>query len=343
VTDDNPPDGPAGLSLSNLTEWLDTNHPGLRRGTLSASVIAGGRSNLTYSVTDGSCRWALRRPPLGHVLPTAHDMAREFRVLTALTGSAVPVATPVAFCDDREVLGEPFYLMTYVDGAVLDRPDLINDTGTARNATERLVDVLVALHSIDPAEVGLSDFGKPDGYLIRQVKRWHGQYEKSVPDGAALEGEIVALLDRHLPDPLRAGIVHGDYRLTNVIYNKTFTEIVAVVDWEMATLGDPLTDVGLLYAYHRLAQTNSLVMVDYPAEQGYLAPDQLVARYAAATGIDVSHLDWYIAFAYFKLSVIAAGIHARFMQGKTVGEGFDTFGKYIDQLQAEALALLAGA
>jgi aminoglycoside phosphotransferase (APT) family kinase protein len=333
-------DGPPGLSLSRLTSWFDQQLPGLRTGELSAEAIAGGRSNLTYRLTDGSTTWALRRPPMGHVLPTAHDMAREFTVISALHGSAVPVPEPIALCADREVLGEPFYLMSFIDGVVLDDPAKVSDPVAARRSTEALVDTLVALHRIEPAAVGLEGFGRPEGFLARQVARWHKQFQASAPEGSAVEVDVVRRLAARLPDSSRAGIVHGDYRLTNVLFDRDLAGgravISAVVDWEMATLGDPLTDVGLLYVYHEQSRAAGGVMPDFPVSQGFLSPDEMVRRYAEASGLDVAVLDWHIAFGYFKLGVISAGIHARFLQGKTVGDGFEVFGALRDDTLAAA-------
>jgi aminoglycoside phosphotransferase (APT) family kinase protein len=341
---------PPGLNLARITAWLDDFQPGLRQGRLRGEVIAGGRSNLTYRLSDGSSTWALRRPPMGHVLPTAHDMAREYTVISALHGSTVPVPEPIALCTDRTVLGEPFYLMSFVDGIVLDEPAKAGDPATARRSTEALVDTLVALHRIDPHEVGLEAFGRPEGFLQRQVGRWHKQFQASVAEGGsdieAIEREatvVDALTDR-LPTSSRAGIVHGDYRLTNVLFAPDLgggrARIAAVVDWEMATLGDPLTDVGLLYVYHERSRAAAGVMPDFPAAQGFLSPEAMVQRYAEASGLDVAALDWHIAFGYFKLSVIAAGIAARYRQGLTVGEGFEVFGALRDDALAAAASKL---
>jgi aminoglycoside phosphotransferase (APT) family kinase protein len=339
--------GPPGLSLSRLTAWLDRTLPGLRAGQLSAEVIAGGRSNLTYRLTDGTTTWALRRPPMGHVLPTAHDMAREFTVISALHGSDVPVPEPLALCSDEEVLGQPFYLMSFVDGIVLETPELAPDAATARRSTEALVDTLVALHRIEPAAVGLGEFGRPAGFLARQVSRWYRQFQASVPEDSAVETEAHAEFVRtrlleQLPNSSRAGIVHGDYRLTNVLYARDFSDIAAVVDWEMATLGDPLTDLGLLYVYHERAGTADSVMPNFPSSQGFLDAEQLIERYARQTGEHLEKLDWYIAFGYFKLAVIAAGIHARYLQGKTVGSGFEVFGRLRDSTLAAAAERISG-
>ena len=332
---------PPGLDLDRLTGWFDRELPGLRTGGLTAEVIAGGRSNLTYRLTDGSSTWALRRPPMGHVLPTAHDMAREFTVISALHGSAVPVPEPIALCTDREVLGEPFYLMSFVDGVVLDDPARVPDPATARRSTEALVDTLLALHRIEPAAVGLEGFGRADGFLARQVGRWYRQFQASVPEDGNVATEAQAELVRtrlleQLPVSARASIVHGDYRLTNVLYGPGFSHIAAVVDWEMATLGDPLTDLGLLYVYHQLAGTTESVMPNFPSALGFLGPDELVQRYARQAGQQLGTLEWYIAFGYFKLAVIAAGIHARYLQGRTVGSGFEVFGQLRDSTLAAA-------
>ncbi|HEV2885807.1 MAG TPA: phosphotransferase family protein [Jatrophihabitans sp.] len=334
-------DYPPGLDPDRLTRWFDTELPGLRTGSLRAEVIAGGRSNLTYRLTDGTTTWALRRPPMGHVLPTAHDMAREFTVISALHGSDVPVPEPIALCTDREVLGEPFYLMSFVDGVVIERPELVPDALTATRVSELLVDTLVALHAVEPDEVGLRDFGRPEGFLARQVSRWYRQFRASVAEDSAMKTEaqaesVATRLTERLPESSRAGIVHGDYRLTNVLYAPDYSRIAAVVDWEMATLGDPLTDLGLLYVYHEQSGTTDSVMPHFPPLQGFLGPDELIERYARRTGYQLGELDWYIAFGYFKLAVIAAGIHARYLQSKTVGSGFEVFGELRDSTLAAA-------
>jgi aminoglycoside phosphotransferase (APT) family kinase protein len=328
-----------GLDLSALTGWLDAAHPGLRRGDLSGEVIAGGKSNLTYRVTDGTTTWALRRPPLAHVLPTAHDMVREFRVISALAGTAVPVATAVALCEDRAVLGAPFYLMDFVDGVVLDRPEALArlDADAARRTCEQLMDTLAALHAVDPGDVGLTYFGRPEGFLARQVKRWHGQWQASETRPLPQLGRVVDRLSTTMPEPSAAAIVHGDYRLTNVMFSPDLSHIKAVVDWEMATLGDPLTDVGLLVVYQTLSANDDFVMPRMSPDDGFLTSDQMVAHYAAGSQRDLAALDWYVGFGYFKLAVVAEGIHHRYLQGQTVGAGFDHFGAAVPRLLDSAL------
>ncbi|SDJ15677.1 Predicted kinase, aminoglycoside phosphotransferase (APT) family [Frankineae bacterium MT45] len=313
-----------GVDLDVLTSWLDWAKPGLRQGELTGEVIVGGKSNLTYRITDGVSRWALRRPPLAHVLPTAHDMVREFRVISALNGSSVAVAEAIALCADPDVLGAPFYLMGFVDGVVLDRDEDVAAVSPAEAASagRALIDTLVALHAIDPEAVGLADFGRPVGYLQRQVSRWHKQWDASQTRPLDIFATVVDELTDAIPQTGSAAIVHGDYRMTNVIFAPDFQRVAAVVDWEMATLGDPLTDIGLLAVYHRLALESGSVMPVMTPSAGFLSPDELLARYADGSGRDLSELSWYVAFGYFKLAVVGEGIAARFAQGKTVGPGF---------------------
>jgi aminoglycoside phosphotransferase (APT) family kinase protein len=333
-----------GVDLPSLTTWLDEYRPGLRRGSLSGEVIAGGKSNLTYRITDGSATWALRRPPLAHVLPTAHDMVREFRVISALAETAVAVAPAIALCEDKDVLGAPFYLMGFVDGVVLDKPKLLReiDPADATRSCELLMDTLVDLHEVDPAAVGLADFGRPEGFLARQVRRWHQQWQASETRPLSELAATVERLTATLPEQSAPAIVHGDYRLTNVMYTPTIDRIAAVVDWEMATLGDPLTDVGLLVVYQDLAQQGDTIMPRMLPERGFLTAEQMVARYAERSPRDLAHLNWYVGFGYFKLAVVAEGIHHRYLAGKTVGEGFDHFGAAVPMLLQAALRALAG-
>ncbi len=331
-----------GLDLVPLTSWLDDACPGLRAGELSAEVIAGGKSNLTYRLTDGTQTWALRRPPLGHVLPTAHDMAREYRVISALAGTDVPVARAIALCTDPAAIGAPFYLMSYVDGVVLDRPDAVGalDDDAARRVGEALVDTLVELHAVVPDDVGLEDFGRPAGFLERQVRRWHKQWQASETRPVPELRQVVDALLADVPASGAPAIVHGDYRLTNLIYSHDVTRIAAVVDWEMATIGDPLADLGLLIVYHRLSENADLVMPRMSPADGFLSADALAARYGAGSGRDLAQLPWYVAFGFFKLAVIAEGIAARHLQGKTVGAGFERFGEIVPMLLGNALDVL---
>jgi aminoglycoside phosphotransferase (APT) family kinase protein len=327
-----------GVDLDALTRWLDAEHPGLRSGPLSGELITGGKSNLTYRITDGTVTWALRRPPLGHVLPTAHNMSREYQVIDALRATNVPVAAAIAMCADPDVLGAPFYLMSFVDGVVLDTAAALSnlDKEAARTACEQLVDTLVELHAVDPIPIGLGGFGRPDGFLLRQVNRWQAQWQASQTRPLPVLDQVVDTLLAALPRSPASGIVHGDYRLTNVIFRRDLTGIAAVVDWEMATLGDPLTDLGLLVVYQTLSADSDLLMPRVGADAGFLTADEMTDRYAARSGRDLAELGWYIAFGFFKLAVIAEGIHHRYLDGKTVGSGFAQFGDAVPELLATA-------
>ena len=337
-------DSPDGLDLDRLRAFFAEHVDGSADAPLQAELISGGRSNLTFGVTDGRTQYVVRRPPLGHVLPTAHDMQREFRVINALQGSNVPVPRTLAFCSDTEVVGSPFYVMARVDGRILRTPaDMATlDADAARRCSEVLVDTLAALHAVDFRAVGLDDFGRPEGFCERQVRRWNKQWEASkaagCPDDPAID-EISRRLTAAIPTSPAPTIVHGDYRLDNTMLHPTDAgNIVAVLDWEMSTLGDPLTDLGLFLLYWgRPDATLGSVGAPIPTDAGFLDRDGIVARYAAATGIALDELDWYELFASYKLAIILAGIHARYLMGMTRGEGFDHIGAMIGALTSGAL------
>ncbi|MFE5538475.1 phosphotransferase family protein [Streptomyces sp. NPDC056492] len=336
--------GPRGLDLERLRGHLDRVRPGLVAGALRGRLIEGGRSNLTYEITDGAGRWVVRRPPLGHVLATAHDMKREHRVIRALHGTAVPVPEPVLLCEDESVLGAPFYVMEYVDGVPYRSADQLAGLGPerTRRAVLGLVDTLVDLHAVDPAAVGLGDFGRPDGFLDRQLRRWGKQLDSSRGRELAGIDELHAALGRSLPRSPAPTVVHGDFRLDNVLIGGPDDAIRAVLDWEMSTLGDPLTDLGLLVMYSSdLGLTDSPVSTTSGAP-GHPAPAELIERYAARSGRDTGAIDWYTAFAWFKLAVILEGIHYRYTLGQTVGAGFDRIGDLVPVFIEHGLATLGG-
>ncbi|MFD0440658.1 phosphotransferase family protein [Streptomyces chartreusis] len=324
------PDYPQGLDLDRLRGLLDTERPGLVRGHLTGKLIEGGRSNLTYTVSDGTSRWVVRRPPLGHVLATAHDMKREHRVISALHPTNVPVPEPILLCDDETVLGAPFYVMEFVEGTPYRTADQLAPLGPerTRDAVLSLVDTLVELHAVDPAEVGLADFGRPEGFLDRQLRRWGKQLDASRNRELAGIDELHAALGRQLPTSPAPAVVHGDYRLDNALIGDD-DRIKAILDWEMSTLGDPLTDLGLLVMYSLpLGMPDSPVSTTAEAT-GHPDPAELIERYAARSGRDVSQVSWYTAFAWFKLAVILEGIHYRYTLGQTVGAGFDRIGDLV--------------
>jgi aminoglycoside phosphotransferase (APT) family kinase protein len=342
------PDLP-GLDLEALRRWLDAEHPGFAQGPLSGELIAGGRSNLTYTVTDGARTWVLRRPPLGHVLATAHDMGREFRVISALAPTPVPVPRTHLLCADTGVIGAPFYVMEHVAGQVLRGAGQTAGLGRerARALSVELMDVLAALPTVDPAAVGLGDFGRPEGYLDRQLVRWGKQLTASRSRELPELDRLQERLTGGVPTTRRTGIVHGDFRLDNAVVRMDGpgggAHVAAVLDWEMATLGDPLADLGLFLVYW---DVNRRIMPDNPVargisdEAGFPSGMELVEHYARRSGLDLSQLAWYVAFGCFKLAVIAEGIHYRFLQGLTVGEGFDRMGDMVAPLARHGLSRL---
>ncbi|WP_106399880.1 phosphotransferase family protein [Actinocorallia populi] len=333
-----------GLDFPQLSRWLEQALPDAGELT-GATLIAGGRSNLTYRLDLSGRSVALRRQPLGHVLPTAHDMAREYRVLSALAGAGgVPVPGPLALCTDKEVLGADFYLMEWVDGRILRTVEDAADVAPqqAGELSQRLAETLAAIHTLDVKAAGLGDFGRPEGYMARQLKRWGQQWERSQTRELPAYDKLVARLAAGLPAHSPASLVHGDFRLDNVLVRlEPKPEIAAVVDWEMSTLGDPLADLGLTLVYWAEAGEPALpVGATVTAAPGFATRDQFVEAYANITGFDVGGLDYYVAFGCFKLAIILEGIHARFLQNATVGEGFDKIGDAVPVLIDRAHAVL---
>lgn len=330
-----------GFDADAFSRWYDGERPGELAGPVTATLIAGGKSNLTYSVTDGASTFIVRRPPLGHVQATAHDMGREYTAMTALADSDVPVPRTYAHCTDDAVLGAPFYVMEKVPGEAYRTAVQLEPLGPATTATlaRSMVEVLARLHAVVPDEVGLGDFGRPTGFLERQVRRWGRQLEGSatrpLPDAEAL----LARLAGSVPPDGAPGIVHGDYRLDNLLCVADDPRPVkAVVDWEMATLGDPLTDVALLLVYDNLGHiTGGGAVADASAAPGYPDRDTQLATYVAAGGRELGDLSFHLGLAYLKIAVILEGIHHRFLAGQTVGEGFDRVGEAVEPLLAAGL------
>lgn len=333
-----------GLDVGRLRTYLDRERPGLLQGPLRASIVPGGRSNLTYVIDDGVSHWVLRRPPLGHVLATAHDMAREFRVITALAG-VIPVPGTVLLCEDHGVLGAPFYLMERVEGTVYRsgaQTSLLSDE-EKRTLAFSLIDVLADLHRVNPAAVGLGDFGRPQGFLERQVRRWSDQLEHSRSRDVAGIDRLREQLSSSAPVSSGTTLVHGDYRLDNVMVD-AHQRIVAVLDWEMATLGDPLTDLGLFVVFwDGMGGMENPLLGGEGGRAGFPAGLELLQRYRECNDVDLGQLDWYLAFAYFKLAVIAEGIFFRFTRGQTVGTGFGEFGDLVEPLVRRGVDMIGGS
>ena len=329
------------LDTTALRRWLVRHESSPVGEHLTAEQIAGGRSNPTYSVSDGRRSWILRRPPAGHVLPTAHDMGREYRAMTALWGTAVPVPRTVGLCRDDSVIGAEFYVMDKLDGLTLRSAQ---DTGRLTpeqraSIADSMIDILVALHEIDPADVGLADWGRPDGYLERQLRRWKQQWEKSETTPRPEVDELLTRLSRSLPTSGLPGIVHGDFKIDNLMVDREDpTKILGLLDWEMSTLGNTLTDVGILCSFwDHEGEFHNPITAGATALAGFPSREEMVRRYSAARGIDVADLDWYLVFADFKIAVILEGIHARHLQGHTAGEDFADVGDMVAPLLGRAL------
>ncbi len=345
---------PDGIDAAGVTAWF-AEHVPEASAPLEFALIAGGHSNLTYSVTDAmGSRWVLRRPPLGQVLATAHDMGREHTIISALGPTDVPVPPTVGLCTDTDVNGAPFYVMDFVDGQVVrshaDAAAL--DVAARGRAGESIVEVLAAIHSVDVDAVGLGDLGRREDYVARQLKRWYTQFqgsENQVAGGLALPvvHRVHDQLAASIPAQGPAAIVHGDYRLDNCMLGPDGT-VVAVLDWEICTLGDPMADVGLLWVYWSDPDEDAVMPQASPtALDGFPRKRDLVERYAAASGRDLTDLPFFVAFGYWKLTCIIAGVYARYAGGamgdvptETV-KGFRTMLDHLGELTERAAQEIA--
>jgi aminoglycoside phosphotransferase (APT) family kinase protein len=332
-------DAPRGIDASRVTGWFTDHVPGVEP-PLDFNLVAGGRSNLTFLVTDASGgRYVLRRPPTGHLLPTAHDMAREHRIISAMGPAGVPVPPALGLCEDPDVNGAPFYVMGFVDG-IIARTEADVQTHFDEPARYRaglaLIDTLAAIHLADPDRIGLGDLGRKEGYIARQLKRWYANYQAA---NQARGGESLAEMDRiharlaaAIPEQGPASVVHGDYRLDNCILAPDGSRVEAVLDWELCTLGDPLADVGQLLVYWPEPGERSALGHAPTAVPGFARRDEMVARYAERTGRQVPQLGYYVAFAYWKLACILEGVYARYVGGAMGDDGFD-FSFYPDTIR----------
>jgi len=339
-TADGNAEAPQGIDRSGVESWFGEHVPGVQL-PLSFERISGGHSNLTYGVRDAAGgRWALRRPPLGKRLGSAHDMGREHRVVSALAPTPVPVAPVVGLCEDESVSEAPFYVMEFVEGPILRglaEADVFPGEGDRRAIGERVVDTLVDIHAVDPDAVGLGELGRKQDYVARQLHRWQGQWEKSKTRELAAIDTVHERLAARIPEQGPATIVHGDYRLDNMILTPE-GEVAAVVDWELCTLGDPLADVGLLMVYWP-EPGEELVALGQPATlaPGFPNREELVARYTERSGRDLTQLDFFIALGYWKLAIILEGVYARYAAGQygKVDPGIEAFARLVERL-AEA-------
>ena len=329
-----------GIHVESVTDWLVASVAGAV-APFRFDAIAGGHSNLTYRVTDADgTRFVLRRPPLGHVLASAHDMGREHRILAGLQSSAVPVPPVEGYCDDLSINDAPFYVMRFVDGHVLrDRAasDIVLTEQAQRAASSSIVDTLAAIHAVDLEQAGLAVLGRHDGYIERQLKRWYGQWNQ----GKTRELDLVdrvhdALLER-IPDQGPATLVHGDYRLDNCMVDES-GRVIAVLDWEICTLGDPLADLGLLQVYWTgPGDADSAWNGTATTAPGFWDRRQLAERYAEVSGRSIEQLDFYVAFAYWKLACILEGVYSRYLGGALGERSADELAPFRMQVEAAAL------
>lgn len=334
----------AGINSANVSAWLVENVDGLK-APFEFTLIAGGHSNLTFRVTDASGRAiVLRRPPLGHVLESAHDMGREHKIISALARSGVPVAPALGLCRDTGVNDAPFYLMDFVEGAVLhDREAALKMNAEQRYALGlHVVDVLAHLHTLSPDAVGLGDLGRKEAYLARQISRWTKQWVASKTHEIPEMEAVGALLTERMPEQVGAAIVHGDYRLGNMMVEPG--RIRAVLDWELCTLGDPLADFGYLLNSWVLPEDGTPDLVPTTAG-GFPSREELTRRYAKATGRDLSQINYYRAFSHWRLAAIGQGVYKRYLvgaMGENRGMDLETYKQSVTNRAVAALSLLQG-
>jgi aminoglycoside phosphotransferase (APT) family kinase protein len=339
---------PEGINEGNVTEWMVAHLPQLTT-PLTFTLIAGGRSNLTFRVEDAEGEaWALRRPPLHHVLPTAHDMSREYRLMHSLGPAGVPVPVTVGLCTDESVNERPFYVMEFVEGHILrtaPEAEAAFDEATRRRVGDHMADTLASLHDVDPDAVGLGDLGRHEGYIERQLKRWRGQYDQMQVEGVD-HGELVERvsdeLARRIPKQQRTSVVHGDYRMDNVVLADDGT-VRAILDWEICTLGDPLADLGLLMVYWA-DRTDSMAVLGLSptTAPGFSTRAEVLERYGSVSDLDISGVGYYQAFGYWKLGCILQGVYARYVAGAGAGDqgsvdGYPAQVKRLFEMAAESL------
>lgn len=319
------------LNIASVTRWIASTVPEYV-DPYNFELIAGGRSNLTFLVHDQNGeRFILRRPPTSHVLPTAHDMTREFRLITALYPTEVPVPRPLALCTDSTVADLPFYLMEYVQGNVLVDSSLTEhayDIAQRRAISRRFISVLAKLHNLDIEQIGLGNLAKREGYIKRQLDRWYKQYLDSstlIDHRIGLIDEIYATLSARIPQQKTTSLVHGDYRLDNAIIDHQ-GEVKAILDWEISTLGDPLADLGLLMVYWTEPDDKDPPLPSVTTLDGFVDRKYLATTYQKLTDFDLSDLEYYVAFGYWKLACILEGVYSRYLGGAQAGDRSDVAG-----------------
>ncbi|MGH9055939.1 MAG: phosphotransferase family protein [Acidimicrobiales bacterium] len=329
--------GPTGIDVPKVSAWLAAHVPAVEL-PLTFQRVAGGRSNLTFEVIDNAgTKRVLRRPPTGHILPTAHDMTREYRIISAVGPAGVPAPPALGLCTDESVNGAPFYVMGFVDGVIArtqqDVERALSEPARRRSGLA-LVDTLATIHSVDPDAVGLGDLGRKDGYIARQLRRWYANYQAARDSRHGEEladvDEVHDSLSARIPEQGPAAIVHGDYRMDNCIVSPA-GDMLAVLDWEICTLGDPLADLGQLLVYWPEPGERSALGQSATTAAGFPSRAEVTARYAEVTGRDLGRLDFYVSFAYWKLACILEGVYTRYVLGAMGDDGFD-FSVYPDSI-----------
>ena len=342
---DAPVDTPEGLDARAVEDWFADNVPEAV-GPLRYELLAGGHSNLTFAVTDArGRRWVLRRPPLAARLATAHDVGREYRAMSALQDTPVPVPPMVGYCADDSVIGQPFFVMGYVEGHVLHDVDAVErhlPRDARRHAAEHMVDVLADLHAVDPDAVGLGELGRREGYVERQLRRWATQWEHVRTRDLPVVERVHERLIEDVPEQGPATIVHGDFRFGNTLTTSE-GDCAAVLDWELCTLGDPLADLGWFLHYWELPGEPGGVNETAPTRAGgFPSREEVVERYAERSGRDLSRLAYYQAFAAWRLACIIEGVYSRYQRGALgdAPEGLEAFRRTVERSAERAEQLL---
>lgn len=338
------------FDVAGVWAYLHEQVNGLPEALPEVEQFPSGASNLTYYLKSGHFEAVLRRPPFGPLPPKAHDMAREAAILAKLNPHFPLAPRPYAFCADESRIGGPFYVMEYKHGVVLDDrfPDGVNaDEGLCARISGAVIDTLADLHNVDYQAAGLAEFGHPKGFLARQVEGWIGRYERARTDEVPGVQELTAWLTKQVPASQGTTVIHNDFKLNNIVLDSAALDRpVAVVDWEMTTIGDPLMDLAITLGYWVHGDDPQELRKMLPTVTqlpGFLRRSELIERYARRTGRDVAQIDYYLIFAYFKLAVILQQIYVRWKRGQTQDERFATFDKRVEQLVAYALSQIGGS
>jgi aminoglycoside phosphotransferase (APT) family kinase protein len=340
---------PLRFDAARLDAWLSTRVPGFA-GPLAVRQFKGGQSNPTYLLETPGRRYVLRRKPPGKLLPSAHAVDREFRVISALHRQGFPVPEPVVYCDDAEVVGTPFFVMGHVEGRIFWEPHLSGARGSERAAIYAHANATIArLHNFDPAAIGLADYGRGENYVARQIERWSKQYRASETQTIDDMERLIAWLPQHLPPPGPVRLIHGDFRLDNIIIAPEGPDVLAVLDWELSTLGDPLADFSYHLMKYHMPPTDTgggtgtlvghdLVALGIPSEKAY------IEAYAAHTGLDPRpHLNVYLAYNFFRIAAILQGIAGRVRDGTATSEHAEARGLMVRPLAATAWSFACAA